>query len=139
MKFGLPMAVTLLLIQLAAAFCISQNQGAKIAQDLYTRGQGLVEAIAEISATFLINYDLTALEDIVAGLRRQEGVQWAVFFDAKRRPLTATKDMVQCTFRTLFRPSEAIFEEPRISPKRNKREERELHTAPFMSSNSLLL
>jgi len=26
-----------------------------------------------------------------------------------------------CTFRTLFRPSEAIFEEPRISPKRNKR------------------
>jgi len=95
MKFGLPMAVTLLLIQLAAAFCISQDQGAKIEQDLYTRGQGLVEAIAEISATFLINYDMTALEDIVAGLRRQEGVQWAVFFDAKRRPLTTTKDMVQ--------------------------------------------
>ena len=35
MKFGLPMAVTLLLIQLAAAFCISKNQGAKIEQDLY--------------------------------------------------------------------------------------------------------
>ena len=44
MKFGLPMADTLLLIQPAAAFCISQNQGAKIAQDFYTRDQGLVEA-----------------------------------------------------------------------------------------------
>src|SRR5262245_13768678 len=95
MKFVLPMAVTLLLIQLAAAFCISKNQGAKIEQDLYTRGQGLVEAIAGISATFLVNYDMTALEDIVTSLRRQDGVQWAVFFDAKSRPLTTTKDMVQ--------------------------------------------
>jgi signal transduction histidine kinase len=94
MKFVLPMAVTLLFIQLAAAFCISTNQGAKIEQDLYTRGQGLVEAIAGISATFLINYDMTALEDIVTSLRRQDGVQWVVFFDAKRRPLTTTKDMV---------------------------------------------
>ena len=95
MKFVLPMAVTLLLIQLAAAFCISKNQGAKIEQDLYIRGQGLVEAIAGISATFLINYDMTALEDIVTSLRRQDGVQWVVFFDAKSRPLTTTKDMVQ--------------------------------------------
>jgi signal transduction histidine kinase len=95
MKFGLPMAVTLLLIQLVAAFYISDNQSAKIEQDLYARGQGLVEAIAGISATFLINYDMTALEDIVTSLRRQDGVQWAVFFDAKRRPLTTTKDMVQ--------------------------------------------
>ena len=91
MKFVLPMAVTLLLIQLAAAFCISKNQGAKIEQDLYTRGQGLVEAIAGISATFLINYDMTALEDIVTSLRGQDGVQWAVFFDAKSRPLTTTR------------------------------------------------
>lgn len=94
MKFGLPMAGTLLLIQLAAAFCISKNQGAKIAQDLSTRGQGLVEAIAGISATFLINYDMTALEDIVTSLRRQDGVQWAVFFDAKQQALTTTKAMV---------------------------------------------
>jgi len=95
MKFVLPMAVTLLLIQLAAAFCISKNQGAKIEQDLYTRGQGLVEAIAGLSAAFLINYDMTALDDIVTSLRRQDGVQWAVFFDAKLRPLTTTKDMMQ--------------------------------------------
>jgi len=95
MKFGLPMAATLLLIQLAAAFCISKNQGAKIEQDLYTRGQGLVEAIAGISATFLINYDMTALEDIVTSLRRQDGVQWAVFFDAKQQALTTTKNMGQ--------------------------------------------
>jgi len=73
------MAVTLLLIQLVAAFCISTNQGAKIAQDLSTRGQGLVEAIAGISATFLINYDMTALEDIVTSLRRQDGVQGRSF------------------------------------------------------------
>ena len=33
MKFGLPMAVVLLLIQLAAACWISKNQGAKIEQD----------------------------------------------------------------------------------------------------------
>ena len=73
MKFVLPMAVTLLLIQLAAAFCISKNQGAKIEQDLYTRGQGLVEAIAGISATFLINYDMTTLEDIVTSLPTGQG------------------------------------------------------------------
>jgi hypothetical protein len=109
MKFVLPMAVALLLIQLAAAFCISKNQGAKIEQDLYTRGQGLVEAIAGISATFLINYDMTALEDIVTNLRRQDGVQWAVFFDAKRRPLTTTKDMVQDDSTAVFAQSESLF------------------------------
>jgi hypothetical protein len=73
MKFVLPMAVTLLLIQLAAAFCISTNQGAKIEQDLYTRGQGLVEAIAGVSPTFLINYDMTALEDIVPACAGRTG------------------------------------------------------------------
>src|SRR5713101_3458725 len=88
MKFGLPMAVVLLLIQLAAAFWISKNQGAKIERDLYIRGQGLVEAIAGISAIFIVNYDMTTLEDIVTSLRRQDDVQWAVFFDAKDQPLT---------------------------------------------------
>src|SRR5712691_1923509 len=88
MKFGLPMAVVLLLIQLAAALWISNNQGTKIERDLYIRGQGLVEAIAGISAIFIINYDMTTLEDIVTNLRRQDGVQWAVFFDAKGQHLT---------------------------------------------------
>jgi len=105
MKFGLPMAVTLLLIQLVAGFCISRNQGAKIAQDLSTRGQGLAEAIAGISATFLINYDMTALEDIVTSLRRQDGVQWAVFFDTKQQALTPIKDMV-------YDDSTVVFTQP---------------------------
>ena len=42
MKFGLPMAVTLLLIQLAAAFCISKTRAPRLSR-IYTRGQGLVE------------------------------------------------------------------------------------------------
>ncbi len=90
-KFLLPMAIILLFIQIAGAFFIEKNQAAKIRQDLIDRGQGLAQAIAAISPTFVINYDMTSIEAIVNSLSEQQGVAWAVFYDAENKALTSDR------------------------------------------------
>ena len=84
--FGLPMAVVLLVMQLVTALLTSQSQSTKIEQDLHSRGQSIAAVIAGISASFIINYDMTALEDIVTNLLQQEGVRWASFLMLSNRP-----------------------------------------------------
>lgn len=90
-KFSLPMVACLLVVQLAAAFFISRSQEAKIAQDLHLRGEGLVKAIASISGDFIAGFNLSALEDLVKDLERQDGVQWAVFYGPGKQALTTSQ------------------------------------------------
>ena len=92
--FGLPMAVVLLFMQLVTALLTCQSQSTKIEQDLHSRGQSIAAVIAGISASFIINYDMTALEDIVTNLMQQEGVRWAVFSDAQQQALTKKSSVV---------------------------------------------
>jgi methyl-accepting chemotaxis protein len=101
-KFGLPMAACLLVVQLAAAFFISQSQEAKIAQDLHLRGEGLVDAIASISGDFIAGVNLSALEDLAKQLERQDGVQWAVFYGPNDQPLTSSNSVIEDTTTRVF-------------------------------------
>jgi methyl-accepting chemotaxis protein len=89
MKFLLPIALILLIAQLAGAFFIGRHQGEKIEQDLIDRGEGLAQAIAAISPSFIVNYDMTSIEAIVNNLSKQQGVAWAAFYDAENKPLTS--------------------------------------------------
>ena len=88
-KFVIPITIILLTTQVVISILIINNQSKKIKRDLIVRGQGLVDAITAISAEFIVNYDMTSLENIVTNLQIQDDVEWAIFYDNENNPLTS--------------------------------------------------
>ncbi len=87
-KFVVPTAIVLAIIQLGGAVLIRQNQSRQIEQDLRTMGQALVDSMAAISTDFMVNLDTVALEGVAKNVIKQQAIRSAVIRDAQGKDLT---------------------------------------------------
>jgi len=62
-----------------------------------SKGNALANTLAQISANYVMNYDLQALELFVNEALKDPDVVFAIFYDANRKPLTETSHPPQDT------------------------------------------
>jgi len=79
--------VTLSLAALGMAMIMQQNKVSRSMME--SKATGTVDFVAKVSAPFLVNYDLSALENFVREIMRDADVAFAEFYDPSGRSLTA--------------------------------------------------
>ncbi|MBI3595081.1 MAG: HAMP domain-containing protein [Nitrospirae bacterium] len=89
-KFLVPtLSLTLFLISLSGAIIVKMNQGTIYAM-MEERGNSTASLLSQISANYLLNYDLSALEGFVQEGMKDPEMKFILFSDADHKPLTDT-------------------------------------------------
>src|ERR1700693_2963100 len=87
-KFLVPMVLfTFVLLSLLGWKLVQQN-GRTILEMLNKKGNNQADLLSHISATYVTNYDLSALEGFVKESLRDPDLVFVVFYDNQKKPLT---------------------------------------------------
>src|SRR5829696_3617336 len=89
-RFLVPMLLlTFVLLGTLGAAMVMQNQRT-VRSLLQSKAEGTARLLAQISAPYVVNYDLSALEGFVKKTLEDREVAFVVFVDADGKPLTET-------------------------------------------------
>lgn len=87
-KFLVPMVIFTFVLLSALGWTLIRQNGQTISEMLNKKGNNQADLLAHISANYVTNYDLSALEGFVKESSRDPDMAFVVFYDSQKKPLT---------------------------------------------------
>ena len=96
-KFLVPTLILTIVLFSSLGIFMAKNNSSSIQSMMESKGDAVARFVSRVSADYFAIFDFTDFEKFVKALENDPEVEFAVFYNAQKEPMTSTKKVVEDT------------------------------------------